>query len=80
MKSPTLGARAAQILAVALCAWGIVAILNIVALAATLALGGAAPTGSGSPPTSLLLGTWIVLSVQLFRALAPDGTGEGGWL
>jgi hypothetical protein len=64
----TLGTLVRQLLGIALCAWGIVVILQIFATAAAALVGYDAPSG-GPVLGRLMVGTWAVTSAQLSLAL-----------
>lgn len=60
-----------QLLAIALAAWGAVAILHVAALTLAM-LAGVAPGATAGPPRLVLYGAWIALVVQLYRGLSLD--------
>jgi hypothetical protein len=68
-----------KLVAIALCAWGIVVILEIGALAGA-ALLGHDPQPGGSGLGEVMIGTWAVVSAQLCATLMgrrPASSGEG---
>jgi hypothetical protein len=67
MMQSSFGTLVLQVLAIALCAWGIVVVLQVGAMAGAAILG---YDPRNSPvPGSLMIATWAVTSAQLGSAL-----------